>query len=132
MIRKAFAPRRAPGRFLAGFPVEMSLRPKQLRATGEDTLAMVPWAAKAAPHYRRLRLPVAILSGDDDRIVDPGSQAERLRDAIPGSTLEVLPGIGHMLHHHAPERVAAAVRRVALAAALPADAPDIPALRQAS
>jgi pimeloyl-ACP methyl ester carboxylesterase len=119
MVRKLFAPRQVPERFRAGFPLEMSLRPKQLRATGEDSLAMVPWAASAAPRYGKLRLPVAILNGEEDRIVDPARQAERLRDAIPGSTLELLPGIGHMLHHAAPERVTAAVRRVTTVLSLP-------------
>jgi pimeloyl-ACP methyl ester carboxylesterase len=62
--------------------------------------------------YRRLRLPVAILAGDGDQIVTPGRQSARLHDEIPGSTLTLLPGLGHMIHYDAQDEIAGAVRQV--------------------
>lgn len=40
----------------------------------------------------------------------PARQARRLAAAIPGATLDVLPGLGHLAHEEAPDRVAQALR----------------------
>ena len=45
---------------------------------------------------RRISIPVAILAGQDDRIVPARSNAQRLASAIPGAHLTLLPGgVGH-------------------------------------
>jgi pimeloyl-ACP methyl ester carboxylesterase len=95
----------------------MMLRPWQIRASAEDTGLMIPAAAAFRDRYQELRLPVAILAGEGDRIVDVGRQSARLHQALPQSVLTVVPGLGHMLHHGAPELVAGAVEAIALAAA---------------
>ena len=56
-----------------------------------------------------LRMPVAILAGERDRrYVGLG---QRLAGAIPGATLEIVPGAGHRLALEAPAAVAAALAR---------------------
>ncbi len=45
--------------------------------------------------YRGITLPVALIWGAEDTTT-PLSDAERLRDLIPGATLTVLPGVGHI------------------------------------
>lgn len=112
LIRRVFEPVRPPSRFLARFPLDLALRPSQLRASAEDTALMVPSAAAMQGHYRHLRLPVAILAGDGDRIVTPERQSVRLHEEIPGSTLMVLPELGHMIHYDAQDEIAAAVGAV--------------------
>ncbi len=67
---------------------------------------MTTAAALLRPHYPRLRLPVAILSGDADAVVDPREQSCRLHGEIAGSTLTLLPGKGHMIHYGAAARIA--------------------------
>ncbi|WP_270933895.1 alpha/beta fold hydrolase [Falsiroseomonas oryzae] len=110
MIRQMFAPRPVPPAFTAAVPVPMMLRPWQIKASAEDAAFMTPRTARAAPRYGELaRLPVAILAGAEDRIVDVGRHSVRLHRAVPGSTLRILPGLGHMLHHGAPGIVTAAV-----------------------
>ena len=52
-----------------------------------------------------LEIPVLILWGEDDPFFDVGI-AERLNDAIPTSTLGLLPGCGHFLTEDAPETIA--------------------------
>ena len=50
----------------------------------------------------RLEIPVLIFWGEQDRFY-PSAIAERLNDAIPTSTLGLLPGCGHFLMDEAPE-----------------------------
>ncbi len=65
------------------------------------------------------RLPVSIVAGAEDRIVDVGRQSARLHEVLPRSDLHVVPGLGHMVHHGAPGVVAHAVEAVAAAATGP-------------
>jgi len=60
-------------------------------------------------HYSSLRLPLAIMTGDADAIVDPTDQSYRLHEAVAGSALTVLPGLGHMIHYAAKGRIVRAV-----------------------
>jgi pimeloyl-ACP methyl ester carboxylesterase len=43
---------------------------------------------------RTIQAPTAILAGDSDRLIDPAASAD-LHERIPGSTLRILPGMGH-------------------------------------
>jgi pimeloyl-ACP methyl ester carboxylesterase len=98
--------------FLRGFPHEMVLRPSHLRAASAETAMMIPAAAALGRRYHELSMPVAILTGDGDRHVEPARHSLRLHDELPHSTLRLLPGVGHMLHHSAPQAVVDAVNEV--------------------
>jgi pimeloyl-ACP methyl ester carboxylesterase len=74
---------------------------------------MDPGAAVLASRYRELRLPIAIVAGAGDRLVDPSRQAERLHQELPGSLLTVVPGQGHMVHYGAPRLITDAIDAVA-------------------
>jgi pimeloyl-ACP methyl ester carboxylesterase len=113
VFKQVFAPLPVPRRFETGFPRDLALRPAQIRASAEDTAMMVPAAGAFEGRYRDLRLPVAILAGAGDRVVSPDDHAVRLRGDIRGSALHVLPGIGHMIHYAAPDRIAEVVSRMA-------------------
>jgi pimeloyl-ACP methyl ester carboxylesterase len=52
----------------------------------------------------RLDLPVLILWGEDDPVY-PSEVAERLSDALPSSTLGLLPGCGHFLVEEAADTI---------------------------
>jgi pimeloyl-ACP methyl ester carboxylesterase len=58
-----------------------------------------------------LALPVVIMAGEGDQVVFK-RRAERLAAAIEGSTLCIIPGGGHMVHHQVPQEVAEAVEAV--------------------
>lgn len=113
LIRKVFEPLPVPPRFLRGFPLELALRPWQLRASAEDSALMVPGAAALRKRYGELRVAVQILSGTEDRIVTPERQSMRLHAALPGSQLTLLPGLGHMIHYTAQDEIAQAIDAVA-------------------
>lgn len=114
LMRKIFWPAPEPEGF-RGFPREMALRPSHLRASAEESALMIPGAVGARSRYAELRVPVAILAGEEDRMVDARRQSARLHGDIPHSSLAVLPGTGHMAHHTAMPAVLAAVERVAQA-----------------
>lgn len=109
MIRRMFAPLPVPRRFKREFPLPLTVRPWQIRAVAEDSAAMVPAAARLSARIGQLHLPIAILAGEEDRIVSPKRQAQRLHDMLPGSRLILLPGAGHMLHHASPNVVQDAI-----------------------
>lgn len=111
MIKGLFAPATIPERFARSFPTAMMLRPLQLRASAEDAAMMTPVTVELQAHYGDLNLPVVIITGGDDQIADVGRQSRRLHHDVPGSELVIVPGMGHMIHHLAPERVVAAVER---------------------
>jgi pimeloyl-ACP methyl ester carboxylesterase len=109
MITKMFSPQAVPSRFETEFPVGLMLRPSQISAASKDATHMIPDAYAMMERYAALACPVAILSGDADKVVDHASQAKRLHDAVPGSILDVFAGTGHMTHHADPSRVVRAI-----------------------
>jgi pimeloyl-ACP methyl ester carboxylesterase len=109
LIKAMFAPASVPDRFDREFPTELMLRPSQLRASAEDAAMMTPVTIELQEHYRGLKLPVVIVTGADDQIADVGRQSERLHGEIVNSGLMVVPGMGHMIHHLAPDQVVRAV-----------------------
>jgi pimeloyl-ACP methyl ester carboxylesterase len=117
LLRKMFAPARVPGHFRRGFPFGLALRPSQLRASAADTALMIPGAFAMRHRHGELAMPVLIMSGDGDRIVDLGRQARRMHRDVPGSELRIVPGCGHMVYHTAPDAVVAAILDTAARAA---------------
>ena len=112
LVEMIFAPNPVPRRFAQNFPLELSLRPWQLRAAAEDHGFLIPWAAAHQNRYGELRLPVTIITGAADRIVTAARQSVRLHRDIPHSELRVLPGLGHMIHYFAQDEIAASVEAV--------------------
>jgi pimeloyl-ACP methyl ester carboxylesterase len=110
--RKMFDPSPVAERFAREFPVELEMRPSQIRASAEESALMIPGAAGLAKHYSDLSLPVAIMAGRGDKIVDCDSQAGRLGTELAGSKLVKVPGTGHMLHYGVPEQVVSVIREV--------------------
>src|SRR5215212_3171305 len=91
LVETIFAPAPVPRRFAVEFPHGLALRPWQIRASAEDLDFMTPQAAATQGRYGELRLPVTIITGDDDRIITARRQSMRLNGDIAHSTLRVLP-----------------------------------------
>lgn len=56
--------------------------------------------------------PLHQIIGGNDRAVPP-EEAERVREILPGATIEYLRGLGHLAHEERPEAVAALVESFA-------------------
>ncbi|HEX6980946.1 MAG TPA: alpha/beta hydrolase [Alphaproteobacteria bacterium] len=104
VVARLFAPNPIPPNFRK-FPLHLAMRPSQLRAMGEDIIALRRWARRMQRRYSAVRAPIAILTGSADQVIDAKRQSVRLHRAIESTALRVLPGIGHMLHHVRPDDV---------------------------
>jgi magnesium chelatase accessory protein len=60
----------------------------------------------------RLKVPLTLVVGSRDRTIPP-SQAERVHELLPQSTIVTLPGLGHLAHEERPEECAAIIRKAA-------------------
>ncbi len=110
-VRLLFSPNPIPPYF-ADFPASLSLRPKAIRAAGEDGTVLRDWAARTSPHYRQIRVPVVIVAGTDDKAVEFRGHSVRLHHDVPGSRLHIFPDTGHMIHHSRTEQVVRAIEEV--------------------
>jgi pimeloyl-ACP methyl ester carboxylesterase len=98
-----------PERFAKGFPYGLPLRPSQIRAEAQDTATMVSEVRAMQRRYRELQMPVVIMAGTDDRVVDHRRHSIPVHHEIPQSVLRLVPGVGHMLHYAVPEQVVDAI-----------------------
>lgn len=81
------------------------------RAPGHrDILIARPDFAYATPQaLAAIKVPTLIMFGQDDRLI-PSGDAARFGAAIPGSTVIVYPGVGHVPMEQIPDKSAADVR----------------------
>jgi len=109
LLRNLFAPRSTKS--FAGFPKELTFRPSQLSASAHETAMLNPAVVGIARRLRGLRKPVTIMAGTADRVIDANHSAT-LHHHLPGSSLELLPLQGHMVHHTDRERVVRAIEQI--------------------
>jgi pimeloyl-ACP methyl ester carboxylesterase len=77
------------------------------RALWEFTLASRE--SRLAERLGELKMPVLVITGDDDRIV-PTAQSVRLAGKLPNASLVVVPECGHLPHEECPVVFMRAVR----------------------
>ena len=112
LMAKIFGPGSVPRKF-EGFPKEMALRPSQIRASAAESALMIPDAFHYRDEYKNLKMPVVIVAGDEDRLVDIDAQSTRLHRDVPQSKFHRVPGTGHMIHQTATGVVMSAINEVA-------------------
>ncbi len=123
VIKQLFAPEKAPEDFATAGGGLLSVRPRSFYAASSDLLAVNNDFAEMTRRYPSLSIPVGILFGRDDRLLDYRLHWQALKEKIPNLHLEVAEG-GHMLPITAPDLVADFIRRIARMAAATASAPQ--------
>jgi pimeloyl-ACP methyl ester carboxylesterase len=108
-VRRVFAPCAVPDRFRKLYSIPHALRPSQMNAVAEEAEMLVDSARTFSALYKELNVPVRLIAGSDDRIVETDKHSARLHGELGTSTFRNVPGIGHMVHHAAPEEVVAAI-----------------------
>ena len=112
VMGKIFGPKSVPEKF-EGFPKEMALRPSQIRAAAAESTMMIPDAFRTRYQYADLKMPVVIIAGDKDGLIDTDTQSARLHSDISQSRFHRIPGNGHMIQQTATDELMAAISEVA-------------------
>lgn len=113
---EVFAPNPVPEGYLAAFGAAMSLRRQTLYINATERATLLPQVSAMVPAYPDLPMPIEAVHGDADTTVALRIHSALLAREVASVNLTVLPGIGHMPHHVAPEAVVAAIDRAALRA----------------
>lgn len=110
---EVFAPNPVTPDYLATGEIPLLLRAGQFRANSQDIAASHAFVTAQASRYRELKTPVIAITGDADAIVSPVIHSMAIVRQAPQARLVLLPGVGHMPHHAAPEIVASAIDELA-------------------
>jgi pimeloyl-ACP methyl ester carboxylesterase len=117
MEEQIFAPASVSKGWSDDFPFEMTLRPSQIRAAEADAALMIPAAAALAERRPAASVPVTIIAGEGDKVVNQEAHSARLAQEIDRSDFLLIDDAGHMVHHTALRQVVEAIRKQARNAA---------------
>src|SRR5262245_39628077 len=114
-LERDFYPQPAPENYLK-IATSTWLGSKRLRAYLEDEWSLNASLRRMSEHYGELRMPVVIVTGDQDQIVAPKDNAYRLKQRIPQARLVELKGAGHEIPMTRPDSVYSALELISTAA----------------
>ena len=106
---KIFAPDAVPSDFAIRGGGALGDRPMSVNAALVELASADQDLAAIGARYGSLTMPVALLYGREDQVVDPAIDGKRAVEAIRGATLEITDG-GHMLPVSHPHATAAFIR----------------------
>jgi pimeloyl-ACP methyl ester carboxylesterase len=112
-MASAFLPQRAPRGYIKHTGTLLLLRPATFLANARDVADLKFALAPQAERYSTIAAPTLLITGDRDMVVPAQQHAIACAAAVPNAKLVVLPGIGHMLHHAAADRVIAEIEALA-------------------
>jgi pimeloyl-ACP methyl ester carboxylesterase len=113
VLTTVFSPERVPADFALRGGGLLGMRPSAFASASTDLMAVTPGVMAAlVSRYAEITVPVGVLYGTHDRILEPRTQGERLVQQIPHATLEWVEMGGHMLPLTVPDRVATFVRSI--------------------
>ena len=91
----------------------LALRPKCLRAEGEDLVCIAPTLEAVEGGYGQVKVPLVIVCGSKDGNVPPEGQSVQLSKEVPSSVLIAVPETGHMAMFTKPHEVIEAIKQAA-------------------
>jgi len=113
--RAMFLPQGLPESVVQAFPFGLAGGQAASVRIGEDCLAasydLGPLVARATT----CATPVRIFGGDRDLVVRNGLHGRPLGGIMPNAEFVDLPGLGHMAHHFAADRIARAIHELSIA-----------------
>jgi pimeloyl-ACP methyl ester carboxylesterase len=112
-----FGPQPVPDDFATRGGGLLSLRPSAFIGASADLIAAEQELPALVSRYQKLAVPVGILYGNGDRILDPALHGQSFAAKVPDTDLELIEGAGHMLLISSADRTAAFVARIASRAA---------------
>jgi pimeloyl-ACP methyl ester carboxylesterase len=109
---RMFEPGDIPQRWKASFPFDQVLDPDTLVAEGEDAASILPMAPAGIIDFSRVEVPVQIVTGGSDRIVENSWQGNRLARLLPYGELTEIEGAGLPQADHCSSQWIRARRRL--------------------
>jgi pimeloyl-ACP methyl ester carboxylesterase len=112
-VKAVFAPDTAPDDFATRGGGLLGMRPDNFYAASSEIALVNDALPDMVKRYPQLSLPIGLIYGSKDKVLDFRKHGQALADKVPGLKLQVVEGRGHMLPITATERVAAVVEQVA-------------------
>lgn len=89
-------------------PLLKMIRGQTPEGVAQGSIAMAH-RPDSRPDLPTIDVPTAVVVGEDDRVT-PLEMSQAMSDAIPGATLSIIPGAGHIANIEAPTAFEAALR----------------------
>jgi pimeloyl-ACP methyl ester carboxylesterase len=103
--RGVFLPQVMPDGFAEVTATPLLLRPREFLANAWDLVTLKAAVVEQAPHYRDIKAPAVVISGDADKTVWTNIHSRPFVAAVPNAKLIILPGVGHMVPYAAPDLI---------------------------
>jgi pimeloyl-ACP methyl ester carboxylesterase len=110
--RNVFLPQIMPDDFIGNTATRLLLRPREFLANARDLVTLKAAVTEQSPHYENITAPTVIIAGDVDKTVSTNRHSRPFAQAVRGTRLIVLPGVGHMVQYAAPDRVIAEIEAI--------------------
>ena len=104
-FKTAFAPEPVCDNFAVKGGGDFALSSKSFIKTSEDLIFAMSSAPSVVGREKELKLPIGVLFGEDDEILDAKLHGEKFSE-LTGAELKILPNKGHMLPLTEPEECA--------------------------
>jgi pimeloyl-ACP methyl ester carboxylesterase len=127
-----FGPEPVPSDFAVRGGGLLSLRPRSFISASTDLVASHGDVGLVPARYEGLTMPVGILFGTADRVLDPEVHGRGFAAQVAGAELELIEGGGHMILVTAADRTAAFIVRMAQRAAAAAESKPAPVAQGAN
>jgi len=103
--RGVFLPQVMPDGFVEATATPLLLRPREFLANAWDLVTLKAAVVEQAAHYRDIKAPAVVISGDADKTVWTNIHSRPFVAAVPNAKLIILPGVGHMVAYAAPDLI---------------------------
>ena len=112
-MESVFHPNPVPENYLDEAAIPLVLRPDNFCSNARDVANLLAYVRKTQPHYKEIKAPTVIITGDSDEIVYEELHSLGLNRDIAGSELVWVKGLGHKPDYVATDLVISAIEKVA-------------------
>ena len=113
VLAAAFGPQSAPRDYATRGRGMLNLRPRSFVNACHDFMAVHQEQADLTAGYSGIRVPVGVLYGAEDRILNPAEHLKALTAKLPVADCELIEGAGHMIPISSADRCAQFIARMA-------------------
>jgi pimeloyl-ACP methyl ester carboxylesterase len=111
-LKAVFAPELVPNGFDGDSGAGLGLRPDSFISASKDMITVSDELAIMTPRYPSLAVPVDVIFGRQDPILNYHAHGERLVAALPNARLHLIDG-GHMIPITVPDQIVHLIRQAA-------------------